>query len=116
MKNSKHEKKSWKLPVKSSPTKPIPPPSAPIKCPELTFKGIIENKKKGEVLGIVSINNSDRIIKNHEPLGEFVIEQIQKDQIVVKHEGGEIKVYARKWFQLNANQRCSFMYYNKFRV
>jgi hypothetical protein len=83
-------------PVKSSPTKPIPPPPAPIKWPELTFKGIIQNKKKGEVLGIISINGSDRIIKTNDPMGDFIIESIRKDQILVKHLEGETKVYARK--------------------
>jgi hypothetical protein len=43
---SKTRKKTQ--PVKSSPTKPLPLPVAPIKWPELTFKGIIENKKKGK--------------------------------------------------------------------
>lgn len=94
--NSESKARIHRQPTKTSPTKTPPPPPTPIKWPDLTFKGIIENKKKGEVLGIVSINNSDRIIKNHETLGEFVIEQILKDQIVLKHEGGDMKVYAKK--------------------
>lgn len=83
-------------PVKSSSTKTLTPPTAPIKWPELSFKGIIENKKKGEVLGIVSINNSDRIIKTNDRMGDFIIEAIQKDQVVLRHKQGETKLYAKK--------------------
>ena len=83
-------------PIKSSPTKPLPPPTAPIKWPELSFKGIIENKKKGEMLGIISINNNDRIIKTNETMGDFIIDSIQKDQVVVRHKEGEKKLYAKK--------------------
>lgn len=81
----------------TSPKKIVPTPQQPqsFVWPEIKFKGTIENKKEGKIIGLINYKGVDQIISIQDVIEGCRIKEISSTQFSLVNKEGEVKCYLK---------------------